>query len=72
MTQNIGPLDQGIRVVAAFGLALLALSLGFGTAIGIVLLVVAGVLAVTAATGFCPLYVPFGISTRRPHRHVGA
>ena len=30
---------------------------------GIILLVVAGVMAVTAAVGFCPLYALFGFST---------
>ena len=69
MTQNMGPIDQAARVVVAFALALLSLSLGFGTTIGIALLVVAGVLLVTATAGFCPLYVPFRISTR-PHHHV--
>ncbi len=69
MTQNMGPVDQGVRVVIVFALTLLSLSLGFGTAIGIALLVVAGVLLVTATVGFCPLYVPFHISTRA-HRHV--
>ena len=71
MTQNMGPVDQGARVVVAFALALLSLSLGFGTAIGIALLVFAGVLLVTATVGFCPLYAPFHISTRL-HRKVSA
>jgi hypothetical protein len=69
MTQNMGSVDRGVRVVIAFALALLSLSLGFGTAIGIALLVLAGVLLVTATVGFCPLYVPFHISTRG-HGHV--
>jgi len=65
----MGPLDQGARVVIAFALALLSLSLGFGTVAGIVLLVVAGILGVTATFGFCPLYAPFHINTRL-HRHM--
>ena len=40
-----------------------ALLHGVGTAWGIVLLVVAVVMVVTAAVGFCPLYRLFGIST---------
>jgi hypothetical protein len=43
MTQNMGPIDRAARVVVAFAVALLSLSLGFGTVIGIVLLVVAGI-----------------------------
>jgi Protein of unknown function (DUF2892) len=64
MTQNMGPIDRAARVVVAFAVALLSLSLGFGTVIGIVLLVVAGILLVTATVGFCPLYALFHISTR--------
>ena len=71
MTQNMGALDQGARVVIAFALALLSLSLGFGSVAGIVLLVVAGILVVTATVGFCPLYALFHISTRR-HRQASA
>jgi hypothetical protein len=69
MTQNIGTIDRAARVVVAFGLTLLSLSLGFGTMIGIVSLVVAGILLVTATVGFCPLYALFRISTRS-RRHA--
>lgn len=69
MTQNMGLFDRSARVVIASALALLSLPLGFGTVAGIVLLVVAGILVVTAAVGFCPLYAPFHINTR-PHRHA--
>ena len=69
MTQNIGPIGRAARVVVAFAVALLSLSLGFGTVIGIFLLVVAGILLVTATVGFCPLYALFRISTRS-RRHA--
>jgi uncharacterized membrane protein YphA (DoxX/SURF4 family) len=69
MTQNTDPIDRAARVVVAFAVALLSLSLGFGTVIGIVLLVVAGILLVTATVGFCPLYALFHISTRS-RRHA--
>lgn len=67
MTQNMGPIDRAARVVVAFAVAPLSLSLGVGTVIGIVLLVVAGVLLVTATVGFCPLYGLFHISLRSRH-----
>ena len=69
MTQNLGPVDRGARVLAAFAATLLSLSLGFGTVIGIVLLALAGILVVTATVGFCPLYALFHFSTRS-RRHV--
>ena len=40
-----------------------ALAVGAGTVAGVVLLVVAAVLLVTAAIGFCPLYRLVGLST---------
>jgi hypothetical protein len=69
MPQNVGPIDRAVRVVVAFAFALLSLSLGFGTVVGIVLLVGAGILLVTATVGFCPLYALFHISTRA-RRHA--
>lgn len=71
MSQNMNEIDQGVRVVVAFALALLSLSLGFGTAAGIVLLVISGVLLVTAAAGFCPVYRLLHLTTRKP-RVTGA
>lgn len=67
MRQNMNEVDQGVRVVIAFALALVSLSLGFGTAIGILLLVASGVLLLTAATAFCPLYYVLRVSTRKRH-----
>ena len=57
MKTNVGSIDRIIRGVA--GVALIAWVLTGGpwwAWIGVVLLA-------TAAIGFCPLYVPFGIST---------
>ena len=69
MKSNMSVTDRWIRVVLAALGVWLASALGFGSVGGLILLVVAGILAVTAALGFCPLYVAFGISTnRRVHR----
>lgn len=64
MTRNMGSLDRVVRLVAAVVLVVGALLVGAGTTVGVVLLVVAAVLAVTAAVGFCPLYRLLGLSTR--------
>lgn len=66
MTRNMSSTDRVVRVVAAVLLVVGALALGAGTAAGIVLLVLAAVLAVTSAVGFCPLYRLLGVSTRQP------
>lgn len=64
MKQNIGNPDRIVRIVLAVLLAAGAWMSGFGTVGGIILLVLAAVMLVTSAVGFCPLYAPFGFSTR--------
>ena len=64
MKQNIGNTDRIIRVVLAVLLAVGAWMAGFGSVGGIILLVLAAVMLVTSAVGFCPLYAPFGFSTK--------
>jgi hypothetical protein len=66
MKRNEGTLDRVLRAVAAAGALIVAAIVGFGTIAGIVLVVVAVILAVTAIAGFCPLYRLFGLSTYRP------
>jgi hypothetical protein len=65
MTTNESTADRVVRVVLAVAAVAGALLAGAGSVPGIALLVVAGVLLGTAATGFCPLYRVFGISTCR-------
>jgi len=64
MTKNVGNADKIIRIILAVVAAILAFVVGAGSVGGIVLLVVAAVLLVTALVGFCPLYRLFGMSTR--------
>ena len=61
MKANIGSVDRAVRVV--LGLAIIA-----GGLVAHIWLGVIGVVPLaTAAIGTCPLYLPFGISTRRLH-----
>lgn len=66
MVTNESTLDRVLRAVAGVVVAVAALAVGLGSALGIVLVVLAGVLLVTAAVGFCPLYRLLGISTAAP------
>lgn len=63
MKKNMGSTDRIIRIV----LAVIIAGLYFGDYItgtlGIVLLVVAVVFALTSFVSFCPAYIPFGINT---------
>jgi hypothetical protein len=63
MNRNVGTPDRVIRVVLAAVTVLVAGLVGPPSGLGIGLLVVAAVLAGTAAVGTCPLYRLVGIST---------
>ncbi len=68
LTKNMGWLDRSVRVVA--GTALLLTGIWWlggaqGDPAGIGITAYAIVPIVTGATGYCPGYIPFGISTRR-------
>ncbi len=68
MKKNMGTTDKIIRLIIAVILAALYFSgIVTGTP-GIVLLVVAVVLAITTLTGFCGLYTLFGINTCKVKR----
>ncbi|HWP37455.1 MAG TPA: DUF2892 domain-containing protein [Gemmatimonadales bacterium] len=65
MTKNMGTIDRGIRIA----IALLVAALYFSGAISGTLAVVLGIVAiaffVTSLVGWCPSYVPFGLTTRK-------
>jgi len=59
---NMGLFDRMVRLCAGFGLILVGSLVVQGT-MGTILLVIGLVAVLTSAIGFCPGYVPFGIST---------
>ncbi len=63
MKPNMGTLDKIIRVLVAIIVAGLYFTNQITGTVAIVLLVVAGVFILTSFIGFCPLYLPFRIST---------
>ncbi len=65
MKQNLGGVDRIVRIAIAALLTTGAWMAGFGSVGGIILLVLAAVMLATSAIGFCPLYAPFGLSTRK-------
>ena len=65
MKTNMGTVDRIIRLLVAVVIAILyATNQITGTA-AIVLLILAGVFILTSFMSFCPLYFPFGLSTKR-------
>jgi len=63
MKKNMGNADRIIRFIIAAIVVLLYINGTLTGTVGIVLLVLAGVFVLTSFMSFCPLYVPFGIST---------
>jgi hypothetical protein len=64
MKRNEGSIDRGIRIVLGVSLAVLAFFVGV-LWLKVALGVLAGIALFTGLSGFCLLYVPFGISTCR-------
>jgi hypothetical protein len=65
MKSNMGSADKIIRILIAAVIATLYYQKAIDGTIAIILLIVAAVFALTSFIGFCPLYLPFGISTRK-------
>lgn len=64
MKKNMGTTDKVIRLLAAAVIIALYFTNVISGTLAIVLLVVAGLLVLTSFISFCPMYWPFGISTR--------
>ena len=65
MKSNMSNTDRIIRVIIAVLFAVLYFTGTVSGTLGLVLLVLGGVFLATAVINFCPLYYPFGISTRK-------
>jgi len=63
MTKNVGSADKLIRFAISAILAVLFFTDVIQGTLGIVALVVAGVLAITASINFCPLWAAVGFRT---------
>ncbi|MBI5293897.1 MAG: DUF2892 domain-containing protein [Chloroflexi bacterium] len=63
MKPNMGNIDRIIRIIVAVLFAALYFGGVVPGTLGIVLLVLAVVFALTSAVSFCPLYLPFKINT---------
>jgi hypothetical protein len=64
MKRNMGTADRIIRIVIAIGIAVLFFADIITGVLGIILLVLAIIFALTSIFGFCPVYHPFRFKTR--------
>ncbi len=65
MKPNMGTVDKVVRILVAIVIAGLYFTNQISGTVAIVLLVVAVAFILTSFMSFCPLYLPFGISTRK-------
>jgi hypothetical protein len=65
MKKNIGLIDKAIRILVAVIIAILYFTNQISGVTTIILLILSGVLILTSFLSFCPLYLPFGFSTRK-------
>ena len=63
MEPNMGTADRVIRIVVAAVIAAFYFGGVIEGTVGIVLLLVAAIFALTGFVSFCPLYAPFKLST---------
>jgi hypothetical protein len=65
MKPNMGSTDKMIRLIVAAVISGLLIGNVISGIFGYVLLAIAAVFVLTSFVSFCPLYLPFGISTRK-------
>lgn len=63
MTKNMGTIDRIIRFVIAVAVGVLYFTGAISGTLAIILGVLAVIFLATSVIGFCPLYVPFKLST---------
>jgi hypothetical protein len=63
MKKNMGGTDRLLRSLAAIVFIILYATGTVSGVWGITMLVFAGIFLITSLLSFCPLYLPFGIST---------
>ena len=65
MKKNMGFADRAVRILAAVAIAVLYFTHVINGTLAVVLLIIAGIFILTSFMSFCPLYLPFGINTRK-------
>lgn len=63
MKKNMGTIDRTIRLIVAIVFAVLYFTTIVTGTIGLALVLLGAIFVLTSLISFCPLYLPFGIST---------
>ena len=65
MKKNMGNADRIIRTLLAILFAVLYFTDVISGTVGVILLVLGIIFVLTSFVSFCPLYLPFGLSSRK-------
>lgn len=65
LNKNMGTVDRVIRIIVALVFGYLYFSGTVAGTLGIILLVLGAVFLLTSILRFCPLYLPFNLSTAK-------
>jgi len=65
MKKNMGSADRAIRAIAAVIFIALYFTNVVGGTVGLILIALSLIFLLTSLISFCPLYLPFGLSTLR-------
>jgi hypothetical protein len=65
MKKNMGTVDKVIRIMVAVVVVILYFTKVISGTLGIILLALSAIFVVTSFLSFCPIYLPFGLSTRK-------
>ncbi len=65
MKSNMGAIDRAVRLIAVAIVAGLYFTGQISGTVAIVLGVLAAIFLITSIIGFCPLYVPLKLSTKK-------
>ena len=65
MKKNMGTIDKVIRILVAVVVAVLYFTHVISGTLAIILLALSAIFILTSLLSFCPLYLPFGLSTKK-------
>ena len=65
MKANMGTIDRVVRIIIAIVVGILYYMGTISGTLGLVLMILAIIFLATSFISFCPLYWPFGISTKK-------
>jgi len=65
MKTNMGAIDRGVRLIFAVAVGVMVVTGVLTSTLAMVLGALALIMLLTAAIGWCPLYLPLHVSTRK-------